>query len=548
MHILELYSSKTSFNHISASEIWDSSSAVLITYPDAVSKPEEPSLNALAELIDLKIGNLVSVIHVLPFLRSTSDGGFALCSHEELEPSYGNWDHLKLLSKNHLLMADLVLNHVSASHPWVEQFRKAEEPGRTYILSRSNKEGWDQVFRPRNSPLFSTIATVEGPKKIWTTFSPDQIDLNWRNPFLILEFLRLIIKYIDNGVKWIRLDAVGFIWKEAGTTCIHRKQVHLIVKLLRIILQEITPDSVLLTETNVPQKDNLSYLEFGEEANIAYNFPLPPLLLEAIISNKVDLLNKWINAWPNLPTKTTLLNFTASHDGVGLKPLHGLMSVERLHNLLIECEKRGGFVSHRTLPNGVEEPYEINISWWSAMRDDKNQLGNCQSDCFVLSQLLVMALPGVPAFYLQALLGSGNDLNSFKQTGQRRDLNREKFRMETLLSNLNDSNSPVNKNLSHLKKAMTIRSNLKAFHPEAPMTCLSKDRNDLIILRRGHEHEYVWAVHNFTANNVLLTLSELIPNRFNLTLSKWHDLLMGTQTDGKTISIRPYSVQWLQPI
>ena len=419
-------------------EIWNSSSSVLITYPDAVYRNGESTLRTLSDLIDKEIGLVASVVHILPFLKSTSDGGFAVSSHTELDQRFGDWNDIKIFTKKHKLMADLVLNHVSSSHPWVQDFMQSRDPGSSYILSPKEITGWDKVVRPRNTSLFINLVTKEGKKNAWTTFGPDQIDLNWNNPSIIIEFLKLIILYLKNGISWIRLDAVAFIWKEKETSCLHLKEVHQIVRLLRYELQKLNKKTIIITETNVPKSENLSYLLSGDEANMAYNFPLPPLLLEALISNKSDLLNNWLFDWPDLPRKTSLLNFTASHDGIGLRALEGLMNNERFHDLLVSCEKRGGLISHRKIENGEDSPYELNISWWSAMRDGGIDPSYLQLQRFLLSQLFVLSLQGVPAFYLPSLLASENDLARFVQTGQRRDLNREKFEANALFLNLKD--------------------------------------------------------------------------------------------------------------
>ena len=136
----------------------------------------------------------------------------------------------------------------------------------------------------------------------------------------------------------------------------------------------------------------MSYLRIGQGAHLAYNFPLPPLLLEATISGRADLLNLWLSRWPDLPQRTGLLNFSACHDGVGLRPLEGLMPEKRLLQLLIACEQRGGLISHRRLSNGDDAPYEINISWWSAMADGGIDPSYHQLQRFLLTQLLVMML------------------------------------------------------------------------------------------------------------------------------------------------------------
>ena len=548
LQILENFSEKSAYEEINNKVQWDESYSVLITYADSVSKNGESTLITLRKLLSKNFGNLSKVVHILPFLKSTSDGGFAVSSYDSLEEKFGSWDDLKSISQKHVVMADLVLNHVSSSHPWVQQFIKSQEPGLSNVFSPEQNLDWTNVTRPRSSSLFSQINTQDGPKQVWTTFGPDQIDLNWHNPKMTLEFLNLIINYLSNGVKWLRLDAVGFIWKESGTTCLHLPKAHSIVKILRIFLDNLLTNGVLITETNVPQKENLSYLLPEDEAHMAYNFPLPPLLLEAIITSRADILNSWICNWPDLPEDTTLFNFTASHDGVGLRALEGLMSEQRIKDLLINCEKRGGLVSHRRLSNGVDKPYELNISWWSAMEDSGRDANRYQYERFILTQLLVMALKGVPAFYLPALLASENDIKSFSMTGQRRDLNREKFKSENLLSIFENSESNATRNLECLRHAMNIRSTLKQFHPISEMECLTQGRSDIVVIKRSSGVNSVFAVHNMTENKINFQLIDdelpvLIKNDLNM-----QDYLTSKKYNSKNIILDPFQVVWLSSL
>ncbi len=548
LQILDDFSEKSAYEEIRDKERWNESHSVLITYADSIYKNGEATLITLRGLLSKHFGSLSKVVHILPFLRSTSDGGFAVSSYDSLEEQFGNWDDLKSISKSHNLMADLVLNHVSSSHPWVQQFIKSQEPGISNVFSPNQNLNWSNVVRPRSSSLFSQINTEDGPKQVWTTFGPDQIDLNWHNPKMSLEFLNLIITYLSNGIKWFRLDAVGFIWKESGTTCLHLPKAHSIVKLLRVLLNNLLDDGVLITETNVPQKENLSYLIPDDEAHMAYNFPLPPLLLEAIITSRADILNSWIFDWPILSEDTTLFNFTASHDGVGLRALEGLMNEQRIKDLLVNCEKRGGLVSHRRLSNGDDKPYELNISWWSAMEDSSRDSNRFQFERFILTQLLVMALKGVPAFYLPALLASENDIKSFSMTGQRRDLNREKFKLDNLLSVLNNPESSANKNLKYLRNAMDVRSELKQFHPRSEMKCLSKGRSDIVVIKRSKGPKSVFAIHNMTENKINYQLNDndlpkIIDNDFNT-----QDFLTSTKYNWKNISLNPFQVIWLSSL
>ena len=523
---------------------WNQNHSVLITYADSVQREGEPTLVTLNIILEKYFQDLSKVVHILPFLKSTSDGGFAVSSHKLLDEKFGNWNDLKRLSKKHILMADIVLNHVSSSHPWVQQFKKGQEPGLSNIFAPSKDLDWSKVIRPRSSSLFSQINTNEGPKQVWTTFGPDQVDLNWQNPKMLLEFLNLVILYIKNGIKWFRLDAVGFIWKQSGTTCLHLTKAHLIIKVLRIKLSALLSEGVLITETNVPQKENLSYLESKDEAHMAYNFPLPPLLLEAVVTSRADILNTWIYNWPVLPENTTLFNFTASHDGVGLRPLEGLMNEERIKELLINCEKRGGLISHRRLFNGEDKPYELNISWWSAMEDSSRDTKRFQQERFIFSQLLVMALKGVPAFYLPALLASENDIKRFSMTGERRDLNREKFDFDQLSVQLDDKNSIASKNLEILSNAMKIRSNIKSFHPSAEMKCLTKGRRDVIAIQRGVKNNSIYAIHNITGNKLDFSINDSLNHSLEDVFS-YYDYLSGKEYSNLNFVLEPFQVLWI---
>ena len=278
---------------------------------------------------------------------------------------------------------------------------------------------------------------------------------------------------------------------------------------------------------------------------MAYNFPLPPLLLEAVITSKADILNLWIDDWPDLPINTTLFNFSASHDGIGLRALEGLMDENRVKELLINCERRGGLISHRRLSNGEDKPYELNISWWSAMADSGRESTRFQFERFILTQLIVMSLKGVPAFYLPALLASENDLKTFSKTGQRRDLNREKFEYEKLSITLNNFDSYASKNLNTLKKAMDIRSNLKCFNPNSEMKSLSKGRSDIVVFRRGIGNQSIWVIHNVTDNKLNYSVDDVDMNNLLSNVFNMKDYLTGNKYNIKNIQLDPFQVIWL---
>ena len=522
---------------------WTVDDVVLITYADTVVEADQPALVSLRTFINSQLSDFAGVIHVLPFLEASSDGGFAVASHDCLESRHGDWNDLADLAEGRKLMADLVLNHVSASHPWVRQFLRDQEPGRSCVLEASPDPCWDNVVRPRSSALFTKLQGPISMRQVWTTFGPDQVDVDWSHPEVLLGFTRLLARMVAHGVRWIRLDAVGFVWKEPNTSCIHQPQAHQLVEILRQLLTIACPDGVVVTETNVPEQENLSYLRTGREAHLAYNFPLPPLLLEAAVSGSADLLNRWLSRWPSLPESTSLLNFTACHDGVGLRPLEGLMPPSRLMDLLIACEQRGGLVSHRRLADGNEVPYEINISWWSAMADGGLDPSYWQRERFLLTQLMVLALPGVPALYLPALLATANDLGRFRRTGHRRDLNRPQFKKSSLERRLQDPESDAAAVLVALKQAIAVRATQPALHPDGQLQVLTPDRVDRVVLHRSHAGHDLVAVHNVTSTRLTLDPFGLLDLE---DTDPWVDCLSGrTLEPCRRHLLNPYEVLWL---
>lgn len=522
---------------------WTVDDVVLITYADTVVEADQPALVSLRTFINSQLSDVAGVIHVLPFLEASSDGGFAVASHDCLESRHGDWNDLADLAEGRKLMADLVLNHVSASHPWVRQFLRDQEPGRSCVLEASPDPCWDNVVRPRSSALFTKLQGPISMRQVWTTFGPDQVDVDWSHPEVLLGFTRLLARMVAHGVRWIRLDAVGFVWKEPNTSCIHQPQAHQLVEILRQLLTIACPDGVVVTETNVPEQENLSYLRTGREAHLAYNFPLPPLLLEAAVSGSADLLNRWLSRWPSLPESTSLLNFTACHDGVGLRPLEGLMPPSRLMDLLIACEQRGGLVSHRRLADGNEVPYEINISWWSAMADGGLDPSYWQRERFLLTQLMVLALPGVPALYLPALLATSNDVGRFRRTGHRRDLNRPQFKKSSLERRLQDPESDAAAVLVALKQAIAVRALQPALHPDGQLQVLTPDRVDRVVLHRSHAGHDLVAVHNVTSTRLTLDPFGLLDLE---DTDPWVDCLSGrTLEPCRRHLLNPYEVLWL---
>ncbi|MEM9788456.1 MAG: alpha-amylase family glycosyl hydrolase, partial [Pseudomonadota bacterium] len=327
---------------IPGNTMWSQRDALLITYGntlrDGVHKP-------LDLLNDFLLGNLKGVlngVHILPFFPFTSDDGFAVSDFRAVNPQLGDWTDINRIAGEFKLMSDLVLNHVSSQGRWFNAYRQGQAPYDRFFFEAAPDDDLDMVVRPRTTPLLREVETINGPRHVWCTFSHDQIDLDFRNPEVLLEFLRIIRLHIDNGVQIIRLDAVAFLWKQVGSPSIHLPQTHAIVKLMRLLCDYAVEPVVLLTETNVPKAENLSYFGDRDEAHVIYNFPLPPLILHAMMTGTAKHLAKWQRAMPPAPLGCAYLNFTASHDGIGMRPAEGLLSPDDQATVIDLVRKIGG--------------------------------------------------------------------------------------------------------------------------------------------------------------------------------------------------------------
>jgi sucrose phosphorylase len=517
-------------------------SALLITYGDIVRHPGEPPLATLKRLCDQRLAGAIDTIHVLPFCPSSSDGGFAVIDYRQVAPELGSWSELEAIGRDYRLMADLVLNHCSSQSDWFRNYLADVSPGRGYFIEVDPAEDLSAVVRPRPWPLLTPVETSRGRRFVWTTFSADQVDLRWACPEVLLELVDVLLGYLAHGVRVIRLDAVAFLWKELGTPCIHLPQTHEVVRLLRDLLAMARPDAVLLTETNVPHEENVSYFGDGDEAHMVYQFTLPPLLLHALLRGDSSRLAAWLRTHGEPPAGGCFLNFTASHDGIGLRPLEGLIDRAELEWLVREVASRGGLVSQRSMPDGSKQPYELNVTYRDALAEPHDErLGLAR---FVASQAIAAALKGVPAFYIHSLVGTENWHAGVAQ-GEPRDINRRRFELAELDQRLDDADSLPARALAAIVPMLRIRARHGAFHPTGGQQVLATDPPLLGVLRTapgGSERVLCW--FNLTARPVALPAAA---TRASLGDGPWRDLLAadGAAGRGAPRSLAPYQAAWL---
>lgn len=525
---------------------WTADNILLITYGDSIQDPQDAvPLTSLSRFLEKFLQDTVTGVHLLPFFPFSSDDGFAVIDYLAVNPALGTWAEVAKIANQFDLMVDLVMNHVSSQSLWFQQFRAGESPGCHYFVEVPPETDVTDVVRPRSTPLLVPIDTVAGSKFVWATFGPDQIDLDFSNPDVLEEFIKILLFYVQAGAKYIRLDAIGYLWKRLGTPCIHLRETHAMVRLLREILQMLDPSITLITETNVPNRENLSYFGNRNEAHVIYNFSLPPLILNALLQGRADHLKTWMMSMPPAPLGCAYLNFTASHDGIGLRPAEGLLSSDEYETLLRCMRRFGGAISMRQQPDGSESPYEVNISFFDALKGTAEGEDQWQIERFLCSQTIMMSLEGIPAFYIHSLLATANDWEAVERTGRKRSINRHQWDYEQLQRHLADGPSPHAVVFKELCRLIRLRRKQGAFHPNATQYTLHLHNQSLFAFWRQSmaRDQSIFSIHNLSNRPQPLQLSDL-----NLvSTDAWCDLIDGVclpDLYGR-LSLRPYQSVWV---
>ncbi len=517
--------------------------AVLITYGDMVHADGERPLQTLHKFLSETVGNSVNTVHILPFFPYSSDDGFSVIDYRRVDPELGNWSDIAALEGSYRLMFDAVVNHVSAQSNWFKKFLQGEPPYDEYFIVVDGDAGLDEVFRPRSLPLLSEVETADGRKVVWTTFSADQIDLDFANPDVLLAVIDTLLFYVEKGADLIRLDAIAYIWKELGSTCIHLPQTHHIIQLMRSVLDIAAPHVLLITETNVPHEDNVSYFGDGHnEAQMVYNFSLPPLTLHAFHKGDATTLSAWAKSLAPPSLETSFFNFLASHDGVGLTPARGLIADEEVHEIAERVEALGGYVSYRSNPGGSQTPYELNISYIDALGDpDKAECDEMVAQRFVAAQAVMLALRGVPGIYFHSLFGSRSWREGVEQSGQKRKINRQKLSRGQLEAELMDKNSLRHQILSSYIRLLQARRSEPAFHPNGEQTVLDLDRAVFSVQRVSPDAQStILCLQNVSSEEHQLRLPlEFVPAE---------DILSGQTVRSQQLTLPPYQVSWLRQV
>ena len=478
---------------------WTEQDVVLIAYGDMIRRRGEKPLSTLKNFCDRRLRDAVNGIHILPFSPSSSDGGFSVIDYREVDSSLGSWTEVQRIGRDYKLMVDLVLNHCSCESAWFKNYVRGIAPYDSYFIEEEPGQDWlKDVTRPRPHDLLSPTETPDGVKHIWTTFSADQVDVNWECPDVLFDFLDILLDYVARGARIVRLDAVAFLWKKKDTPCIHLPETHEVIKLFRDVLGTVAPHVILLTETNVPHDENISYFGKGDEAQMVYNFALPPLLLHALLKGDSSYLQEWARGLGDLPEGCSYFNFTASHDGIGVRPLSGLVPDGELEWLIEQVAERGGLIGYRSLPDGGEAPYEMNITYRSALEVlDNPELGARR---FICSQAVMLAMAGIPGVYFHSIVGEHNWQEGPQRTGgERRDVNRRRLDWHELEELLDDPEGEAGWIANVYASILRVRRNCSAFHPDALQEVVPTEGALFAVLRESLDQgRKVLCIFNFS--------------------------------------------------
>ena len=542
---------------------------ILITYGDLLRSKGSSPLASLVRILEKvpSFKKAINTLHILPFFPYSSDRGFSVVDFRTVDPDLGSWQDIAKISDSYRLMFDAVCNHTSAKSKAFQKLLSGnpEYEGVAIVYDspeQLSSEDRQKIVRPRTSNLLTEYQSINGSIWVWTTFSADQIDLNYANPKVLLWVIETLLLYARRGANIIRLDAVTYLWKILGTACANLPQTHETIKLFRDVFNVVAPGVALITETNIPHEQNIAYFGNGyDEAQMVYNFALPPLVLHTFYQADATALSQWADNLEFPSNACTYLNILDTHDGIGLMGVKNILKPEEINFLVSKAREHGAFVSYRTGANGQDEPYEINSTWYSALNfDSGDESQSLQIQRYVASRSIALVLKGVPGIYLHGLIGTSNDIDTVIKTKSKRDINRQIIEESALVEQLQAPDSKLAQLSKVLGRLLEIRVRHKAFHPQGNQQIFSLAPQCFTVLRTSlDEQEHILSVVNISPEICSLTiplekLDFIMSSQVSYEIasgSYWYDLIKGRtwRVDKQHISLvlQPYDILWLIP-
>ena len=529
---------------------------ILITYGDLIREEGASPLTTLSKFCGLYLKQTINTLHILPFFPYSSDRGFAIEDFETVDPELGSWKDIEDLASRYKLMFDGVINHVSSKSRWFQRFLDGTPHYKDFFISYDSyddltSEERSAIFRPRTTDILTKFHTIDGEKHIWSTFSKDQIDLNYKNPEVLVRVIEILLLYARKGAVIIRLDAVTFLWANPGTSCANLEETHMIVKVFRDILDLVAPHVSIITETNIPHEDNISYFGNGsDEAHMVYNFALPPLVLHTFYTKDTTRLNEWAENLKPPSETTSFFNFLDSHDGVGLMAVKDLLSHDEIKFVIQRAREHGGYVSYKTDKDGLDVPYEINITWFNALcREDGTVKTDLQVEKFIASRAMALALQGVPGIYLHSFFGTHNDIDAVSCPVSKREINRKALDYNILTKAIEDPDTLTSKIIRKLNTLISLRTKQSAFHPNGAQKILKVRPEIFALLRTSpNEDQHILSLINITDDEIQIAIPL---KEVQIFKQGWYDLIRQDkhtfEDENINLTLKPYDVVWLEP-
>lgn len=555
------YSHKTDMmieaeKNFEAKERFSEKDIVLITYGDLLFEEKVSPLTTLSKFCGVYLKHSINTLHILPFFPYSSDKGFSILDFEVVDSMLGNWGDIENLGTRYKLMFDAVVNHISSQCRWFRRFLDGTPRYKDFFISYNSQdeltpEERSLIFRPRSTDILSKFETIDGEKHVWTTFSKDQIDLNYQNPEVLMRIVEILLLYVRRGADILRLDAVTYFWVSRGTPCANLEQTHMLVKLFREILDIVAPHVAIITETNVPHSENISYFGNGtDEAHMIYNFALPPLVLHTFYTKDATKISDWLVNLQFFSDTTTYFNFLDSHDGVGIMAVKDILTNEETSFMIKKAQEHGALISYKSDQNGDEIPYEINITWFSALcKEDGAEDMDQQVKKFIASRAVALVIKGVPGIYLHSFFGTKNNLNAMINAETKRSINRTIIDYNTLVDALDNPETLTAKISDNLNELISIRTAQKAFHPNGTQKIFKIRPEVFTVLRTSPEKEQqILSLINVTDSQCEVTIPMKTINVFK---EKWYNLtdqrMFIFEEEVINIIMEPYDVAWLEP-
>lgn len=408
----------------------------LITYADRLAG-DVPGLTAL---LDGALAGAFTGVHVLPFYTPFDgvDAGFDPRDHTQVDPRLGTWDDVRRLAEGRTVMADVIVNHVSAESarfvdvrergddsPWAPMFLTLG----SVFPDGASEDDLARIYRPRPGLPFTTMTLGGRRRLVWTTFTPDQVDIDLRTP-QAWEYLDEVVDALTSGgVRMLRLDAVGYTGKEAGTDCFMTPATDEYTA--RVVARARERGAQVLVEVH---GHHTQQIEIARSVDLVYDFALPPLVLHALTAADLAPLDHWLSIRPS--NAVTVLD---THDGIGivdvgpsdLRPGEpGLLAPEQIDALVEAIHDGSGGTSRLATGAAASnlDLYQVNCTFYDAL--------GCDDSRYLLARLIQVFVPGIPQVYYVGLLAGSNDMALLEATGVGRDVNRHSYTPEEIAAAL----------------------------------------------------------------------------------------------------------------